>query len=90
MVSHISIKYKLFHLLLIICFYALKCFQVLLFNTRHSFEYQAFVYTQLNYQTVLFETIQFSMSTKWNGFKYCYVTLIIQLNMSFFYTQLND
>ena len=30
-------------------------------------------------------------STKLNGFKYCYVSLTIQLNMShFFYTQLND
>ena len=32
--------------------------------------------------TVLFLTIQFSMSTKLNGFKYCYISLTIQLNTS--------
>ena len=29
-------------------------------------------------------------SIKLNGSKYCYVSLTIQLNMSFVYTQLND
>ena len=41
--------------------------------------------------TVLFETIQFSMSTKLNGSKYCHVSLTIQLSISHFVnTQLND
>ena len=44
---------------------------------------------QLNDQTVLFQTIQFSMSTKLDGSKYSYVSLTIQLNLSFIYTQLN-
>ena len=35
--------------------------QVLLFNTNNSIKYQTFVYTQLNDQTVLFLTIQFSI-----------------------------
>ena len=30
--------------------------------THNSIKHQSFVYTQLNYQTVLFQTIQFSMS----------------------------
>ena len=45
-----------------------------------------FVWTQLNDQIVLFQTIQFSMSTKLNGFNYCYVSLIIQLNISHLFT----
>ena len=40
------------------------------------------VYTHLNDQTVLFQAIQFSMSTKLNDSKYCYVSLIIQLNIN--------
>ena len=39
-----------------------KWFQVLLFNTNNSSKYQSFVYTQFNDQTVLFQTIQFSIS----------------------------
>ena len=55
----------------------------ILFQTNQfSISTQFFVYTQLNDQTVLFLTIQFSMSTKLNHFKYCYVSLIIQLNIS--------
>ena len=48
------------------------------------------MFTQLNNQTVLFQTIQFSWSTKLNGSKYCYVSLTIQLNISDLFTQLND
>ena len=51
---------------------------------------QPFVYTQLNDQTVLFQTIQFSMSIKLNGSKYCYVSLTIQLNQSFVYMHLKE
>ena len=49
-----------------------------------------FRYTQLNDHTVLFLTIQLSTSTKLNGSKYCYVSLIIQLNITHLFTQLND
>ena len=37
--------------------------------------------TQLNVKTVLFQTIQFRMSTKLNGFKYYYVSLTIHRTM---------
>ena len=40
-------------------------------------------YTELNDQTILF---QFSMSTKLNYSKYCYVSLTIQLNISHLFT----
>ena len=56
---------------------AVKCFQVLLFKTNNAIKHQTFVYTQLNDKTVLFQTIQFSMSTKLNGSKYCYVSLAV-------------
>ena len=47
-----------------------------------------FVDTQLNDQTVLFLTIQFSISQKLNGSKYCYVSLTIKLkHQSFVCTQ---
>ena len=36
-------------------------FQVLLCITTNSIKHQSFVYTQLNYQTVLFQAIYFSM-----------------------------
>ena len=39
-----------------------KWCQVLLFITNNSIKHQSFVYTQLNVQTVLFQTIQFSMN----------------------------
>ena len=45
-----------------------------------------FVYTHLNVKTVLFQIIQFSMSTKLNGSKYCYISLTIQLNISHLFT----
>ena len=48
---------------------------------NNSIEYQSLVY-KLNDQTVLFQTIQFSMSTHLNCFKYCYVALTIHLNTS--------
>ena len=57
-----------------------KCFQVLLFNTNVSTKHEWLVCVQLNDQTVLFQTIHFSISTKLNGSKY----------QSFIYTQLND
>ena len=53
-------------------FAQLNVFKVLLFITKHSIEHQLFVYTQLNDQTVPFETIQFSKST---------VFLFTQLNL---------
>ena len=40
----------------------------------------------MNDQTVLFQTIQFSMS-KLNGSKYNYVSLIIQLNINNLFTR---
>ena len=39
-----------------------KWFQVLLCITNNSIKHQSFIYTQLNDQTVLFQTIQFSIS----------------------------
>ena len=42
----------------------------------------SYPYPQVNDQTVLFQTIQSSMSTKLNGSKYCYVSLTVQLNIS--------
>ena len=47
---------------------------------------QSFVYTQLNVKTVLLQTIQFSMSIKLNGSKYCHVSVTIQLNISHLFT----
>ena len=44
------------------------------------------VYTQLNDQTVLFPTIQFSMSTKLIVSKYCKVSLSIQLKIIHLFT----
>ena len=44
------------------------------------YKHQSFVYTQLNDQTVLFQTIP--LQTKLNGSNYCYVSLTIQLNIS--------
>ena len=43
--------------------HTVKCFQVLLFNTNDSIKNQWLAYTQLNDVTVLFQTIQFSIST---------------------------
>ena len=45
---------------------------------------------QLNVKTVLFHTIQLSISTKLNGSKYCYLSLTFQLDISHLFTQLND
>ena len=69
-----------------ICLHTVKCYKVLLFNTNNSIKHQLFVYTQLNDQTVLFQTIQFSISTKLNISKYCYVSLTIQSNIDHLYT----
>ena len=58
-------------------------FPVVLCFTNNSIKHKSFVYTRLNDQTVLFLTTQFSISQqKLNGSKYCYVLLIIQLNIS--------
>ena len=46
----------------LILLHTVKWFQVLLCITNNSFKHQSFVYTQLNDQTVLFLTIQFSIS----------------------------
>ena len=43
-----------------ILFHTVNWFQVLLCITNNSFKYESFVYKQLNNQTVLFLTIQFS------------------------------
>ena len=43
---------------------------MLLYITNNSIKHQSFVYTQLNDQTVLFQTIQFSMSFIYTQFKY--------------------
>ena len=43
-------------------------------------------YTQLKDQTVLFLTIQFSISKKLNGLKYCYVSKTIELKISHLFT----
>ena len=68
-------------------------FQVLLCITNNSIK-QSFVYTELNNITVLFQTIQFAMSTKLNGSKYWYIYIYITNNLikhqSFIYTQWND
>ena len=40
----------------------IKCFQELQYITKNSIKHQSFVYTQLNDQTVLFQTLQFSIS----------------------------
>ena len=49
-------------ILLIFCLHTVKWYQVLLCITNNSIKHQSFVYTPLNDQTVLFLTIQFSMS----------------------------
>ena len=69
--SYISIRYIWFVNILLIRFLnepklilirTVKWFQVLLCITNNLIKYQSFVYTQLNYQTVLFQIIQFSKS----------------------------
>ena len=53
---------KLLNATKLILLQTVKLFQVLLCLTNNSIKYQLFVYTQLNDQTVLFLTIQFSIS----------------------------
>ena len=60
--------------------------QVLFQTIQLNIKANLFVNTQLNDQTVLFQTIQFSMSKKLNGSNYSYVSLKIQLNISHFFT----
>ena len=42
---------------LLVLLHIVKCFRALLCITNNSIKYQSFVYTLLNGQTVLFETI---------------------------------
>ena len=44
--------------------------------------YTIFLFIQLNVKTVLFQINRFSMSTKLNGSKYCYASLIIDFSIS--------
>ena len=60
--------------------FAFKYFHVLPFNTHSLIKHQSFVYTQLNDQTVLFETIQFSICTQF--LVYTQLNLKIVLNNS--------
>ena len=46
----------------LILLHTVKWFQVLLFITNNSIKHHSFIYTQLNDQTVQFQTIQFSIS----------------------------
>ena len=46
----------------LILLHTVKGFQVLLCITNNSIKHLSFVYTQLNDQTVLFQTIRFSIS----------------------------
>ena len=52
----------LFYSTLLICLYTVNWFQELLRISKNSIKHQSFVYTLLNDQTVLFLTIQFSIS----------------------------
>ena len=59
--------------------------------TNNSIKHRSFVYTQLNDQTVLFLTIQFSVSYKVEWFQVLlYITNNSIKHRSFVYTQLND
>ena len=49
--------------------HTVKWFQILLCITNDSIRHQSFVYTQLNDQTVLFQTIQFCISLIWFDFR---------------------
>ena len=61
-------------------------FLILLCMINNSIKPQSFVYILLNDQAVLFQTLQFSMSTKLNSSKYCYVSLKIQSNIRNLFT----
>ena len=47
---------------LCVCLHTIRFFQVLLYITNNSIKYQSFLYAQLNGYSVLFLTIQFSIS----------------------------
>ena len=51
-----------FHQILLICLHTVKWFQILLCISNNSIKHQPFVYTLLNEQTILFQTIQFNLS----------------------------
>ena len=61
-VANIAIQHELFYLSLLIRLLTVKWFQVLLCITNNSINHHSFVYTQLNDQTVLFQTTEFSLS----------------------------
>ena len=94
--THLNVKLILFQTIQFsICTHFFLSIQLngrtVLFQTiQFSICTHFFLSIQLNGRTVLFQTIQFSIWTKLNGFKYCYVSLTIQLKMSFVYTQLKD
>ena len=56
--------------IIIICLHTVYCFQVLLFITNNSIKHRSFFYTQLKDQTVLFYTIQFSISAQFFLFRH--------------------
>ena len=62
MVSIILIICESFSLLLNICLHAVKRYHLFLCITNNSIKHKPFVYTQLDNQAVLFQTIQFSIS----------------------------
>ena len=65
----------------LILLHSVERFQVLLCITNNSFKHQSFVYTQLNDQTILFQTIQFSMSFVGIYFK-CQTVLFLTLQFN--------
>ena len=64
---------------------------VLLFNTNNSIKHQLFLYAQLNDQTVLFQTIQFSINQQSQMLQVMlWITNNSIKHQLFLYTQLND
>ena len=64
--------------LTLIHLYTVKWFQVLLCITNNSIKHQSFVYTQVNDQTVLVQTIQFSI-----GHLFAHSLNVKQFNLTF-------
>ena len=62
---------------------------IILFNINHLFA-DSEVVTSIAINTSYSNQYHSFVCTQWNGSKYCYVPLTIQLNMSFIYSQLND
>ena len=61
MISSISTKQEHFYILLIICLHTVKVLPSIEYSV---IKYQSFVYTQLNVKTILFQAIQFSITTQ--------------------------